>query len=287
MSFTTPILDDHPPSNGIGGIHNPSSASPPSGTASNLLGLGLTPNQSPSVLTSYPHLGHYIFNLLQSIQTSPPRSALQHPLSVSSSGSDDELGASEGDFEQKTPQRHRERKSNGVDRDGLVRKIVELLDNEEEDEVKNLLRPHMGDLAKVILGKICSIPADGWVQDEILMDQVCLDCMHRRRGEFRESLVRMLSIDIHQTTWNIYLMPHTSPPLLELAAPLLSPHFLSGHTHPLVCPPSEREHRLEDLNPLQRLAPKRLHCRTARLAWRAHRKTRYHLQVLRWRPLGC
>lgn len=151
MSFTTLILDDQQ-SFGESRAAHPNSASPPTGTAYNLLGLGLTPSQSPSVLIAYPHLGHYIFNLLASIQASPSRGATQHPLSVSSSGSDDEVDASEAEFEQKTPKRNGERKSNGLDRDGLVRRMVDLLDNEEEDEVKDLLKPHMGHLAKVING---------------------------------------------------------------------------------------------------------------------------------------
>ena len=127
---------------------------------SNTLGLGLpaasTPTRPASVLVSYPHLGHYVLNLLASIQTSPTPGGAQHPLSVSSSGSDDdsEFDDERGESEQKTPQRKRKNGKNGVakddvDRETLVRKIVELLDNEEEEEVKELLKPHMGDLAKV------------------------------------------------------------------------------------------------------------------------------------------
>ena len=131
----------------------PLSPSPKNGTTSNSLGLGLPPSltsgQNPSVLTTYPHLGHYIFNLLASIQTSPPRGAVsQHPLSVSSSGGDED-----GEAEQRTPQKKRDGpgESSG-DRGDLVRKVVVMLDNEEGEEVKDLLKPHMGELGKVSQG---------------------------------------------------------------------------------------------------------------------------------------
>ncbi|ORY24204.1 hypothetical protein BCR39DRAFT_590677 [Naematelia encephala] len=145
-----------------------------------------SPPGSTSVLATHPHLGHYIFNLLNSLQSSPPRPGNQHPLSVSSSGgsegSDDEpsgLGTGEEsetgeDNEQKTPKKKRIVSSgshrsgvNGMDKDDIVRKVVDLLDKEEEDAVKETLKPFMGDLGK----------------DDILMDQVCLDCMHRRRDD--------------------------------------------------------------------------------------------------------
>ena len=129
------------------------SPSPPQ--TNNLLGLGLTPEFTPSrpasVLTTYPHLGHYIFNLLQSIQASPPRAGSQHPLSVSSSGSDDEGDAGGQDSEQRTPRKAGHTAGDNVDKEGLVRRIVVLLDNEQEEEVKDILKPHMGDLAKVSL----------------------------------------------------------------------------------------------------------------------------------------
>ncbi|KAK4689359.1 hypothetical protein P7C73_g739, partial [Tremellales sp. Uapishka_1] len=148
------------------------SPSPRKATSSAYLGLGVaSAPTTPSVATLFPHLTHYITNLLQSIQTSPNLHVAQHPLSVSSSGesdgsdSDGDHGVAVG---QRTPQVGTAPKEiAAVDRDGLVRKIVELLDNEEEEAVKDLLRPKMGELAK----------------DEILMDQVCLDCMHRRKDD--------------------------------------------------------------------------------------------------------
>jgi hypothetical protein len=131
------------------------SPSPKKRTTTNVLGLGLPPpTVTTSVLGTYPHLGHYIYNLLQSVASSPPRGAVglgTHPLSVSSSeesdGSDEELGGGG----QKTPKKRitEDGKSGPGDREGLVRDIVELLDNEEEEQVKERLRPYMGDLAKV------------------------------------------------------------------------------------------------------------------------------------------
>lgn len=120
---------------------------------------------SESVLTTYPHLGHYIFTLLASIQTSPPRSS-QHPLSVSSSSESDEERSppesrDENDGSVKdedgeprvssasAPVSRRVSKADPVDKDGLVRRVVELLDEEMEEEVKEVLKPHMGDLGKV------------------------------------------------------------------------------------------------------------------------------------------
>lgn len=71
----------------------------------------------------------------------------QHPLSVSSSGESDE----EEDANRKPEDENTKRQDakNAMDRDTLVKKIVDLLDNEEEEEVKDLLKPYMGDLAKV------------------------------------------------------------------------------------------------------------------------------------------
>nr|XP_019049786.1 hypothetical protein I302_00205 [Kwoniella bestiolae CBS 10118]OCF28716.1 hypothetical protein I302_00205 [Kwoniella bestiolae CBS 10118] len=167
----------------------------------NFLGLGVPP-QPPSTspaptpsltVTTYPHLAHYIFGLLQNVNISPTKhttssSTGQHPLSVSSSGESDEESPSPplttpsttsvSSFEGnnttlQTPKRQAGSRSeivgrvSGVERDNLVKKIVELLDNEEEEKVKDVLKPFMGDLAK----------------DEILMDQVCLDCMHRRKDD--------------------------------------------------------------------------------------------------------
>lgn len=71
-----------------------------------------------------------------------------------------------------------------VDKDGLVKKVVELLDEEMEEEVKEVLKPYMGDLAKV--SRDSAVYNEVLIkQDEILMEQVCLDCMHRRRGKLR------------------------------------------------------------------------------------------------------
>jgi hypothetical protein len=36
-----------------------------------------------------------------------------------------------------------------ADKERLVRQIVQLLDKEEEEQVKDVLRPYLGDLAKV------------------------------------------------------------------------------------------------------------------------------------------
>ncbi len=151
MSLTPPIIDSQPSLEGGGGLNG--TPSPSSGTASNVLGLALPPSltssPTPSVLTTYPQLGHYIFNLLASIQTSPHRLAYHHPLSVSSSSDDEERDVSEADLEQKTARKNGNGPRDGLDRDGLVRRIVEMLDNEEEEEVKEVLKPHMGDLGKV------------------------------------------------------------------------------------------------------------------------------------------
>jgi hypothetical protein len=121
------------------------------------------------MLALYPHLGHYIFQLLASVQPSPPR-ANQHPLSVSSSGESDgsdedanENGAQAtpngsetahdgggGGTVQATPlsKLSQGTTGKGFDREAMVRRIVELLDNEEEEMVKDILRPHMGNLGQ-------------------------------------------------------------------------------------------------------------------------------------------
>lgn len=152
------------------------SPSPKRPSASNILGLGLPvggadgsggggPASSAagmsSVITSYPHLAHYVFNLLATSVASPPRAAPVHPLSVSSSGesdgSDEDAGPSdesEPGLEHQTPRKKvtAPAASAGVghaDRDRLVRQIVQLLDQEEEEQVKEVLRPYLGDLAKV------------------------------------------------------------------------------------------------------------------------------------------
>nr|XP_019010004.1 uncharacterized protein I206_05566 [Kwoniella pini CBS 10737]OCF48785.1 hypothetical protein I206_05566 [Kwoniella pini CBS 10737] len=156
----------------------------------------LVPTPSLTV-TTYPHLANYIFGLLQNVNISPTKqsssstSTGQHPLSVSSSGeSDDEspspplttpTSTSTSSFDNndntdtmtlQTPRKQNQTSTvgsvvSGVERDNLVKRIVNLLDNEEEEKVKDVLKPFMGNLAK----------------DEILMDQVCLDCMHRRRDD--------------------------------------------------------------------------------------------------------
>ncbi|KAL1407490.1 hypothetical protein Q8F55_006923 [Vanrija albida] len=149
-----------------------------------------------SVLETNPHLAHYIFKLVLSNQaTSRAPSGTQHPLSVSSSGeSDDEddggaestttasttepsdtaSSADEGDAT-----KLRNSSSNGrppppattgpsrEEREELVRKVIDLLDNDQEEDIKDLLRGPMGELGK----------------DNFIMDQVCLDCMHRHRDD--------------------------------------------------------------------------------------------------------
>ncbi|ORX39304.1 hypothetical protein BD324DRAFT_679780 [Kockovaella imperatae] len=142
-----------------------------------------------SVLGTYPHLAHYIFQLLSSATPSPTRATL-HPLSISSSGESDEedTGASTtADQDEQQDDRTavtqkekvelttpKKKISNGdmdtpnnLDREALVKRVVDLLDNDEEDQVKTVLKAYLGELGK----------------DEILMDQVCLDCMHRRRDD--------------------------------------------------------------------------------------------------------
>jgi hypothetical protein len=137
------------------------SSSPSKRQTTNILGLGLpdlaTPSKPMTILSEYPHLAHYVYNLLASahIGTSPPKTqGAQHPLSVSSSGeSDDEDGGSDG-----KDQGEAGKKQEGVDqseKDTVVKRIVELLDNEEEEEVKDVLKPYMGELAKVIHLTFC------------------------------------------------------------------------------------------------------------------------------------
>ncbi|KAL7421040.1 hypothetical protein Q5752_003924 [Cryptotrichosporon argae] len=112
-------------------------------------------SQAParSVTETHPHVAHYVLSLLQTSHSSPPR---HHPLSVSSSGeSDDEERGEDGAG------------LSAAEKEVLVRQVIEMLDNEQEEEVKELLKAHMGELGS----------------DEILMDQVCLDCMHRHRDD--------------------------------------------------------------------------------------------------------
>jgi hypothetical protein len=186
--------------------------------------LGLQPGSTfgathNDIITSspFPHLAHYITTLLASVhQPSPPR---QHPLSVSSSGESDEdtpPGGRSRDEEQtsngnghagadtksdsgvsavtstSTSSTTGDRKVSGtekskdVDKAGLVRQIVELLDNEEEEKIKDVLKPLLGELANVrspLTACVASIMIAADPQDEILMEQVCLDCMHKRKGQ--------------------------------------------------------------------------------------------------------
>jgi hypothetical protein len=165
VSIAAPLLDGgETRTDSIDASDPPTIRSPSPKRHSNILGLGGSSKamHSPAVTTTYPHLAHYIFNLLANIQLSPPHGA--HPLSVSSSGesdgSDDEAEVDlrrlriEGQDGQRTPQR-KQNKSTGhaevgtVDREALVRSIVQLLDNEQEEEVKDVLRPYMGDMGKV------------------------------------------------------------------------------------------------------------------------------------------
>ncbi|KAK1922724.1 hypothetical protein DB88DRAFT_466843 [Papiliotrema laurentii] len=172
----SPTLPDRGPE-----LRSPSPKKPDA-SSTNLLGLGSPPPNQQPVVVQYPHLAHYIFNLLSSSLTSPPRAAPAHPLSVSSSGesdgSDEDQDATpreeseQAGLEQKTPKKSSTSQGppTAADREGLVRKIVQLLDNEEEEQVKDILKPYMGELAK----------------DGILMDQVCLDCMHRRKDDVEQ-----------------------------------------------------------------------------------------------------
>lgn len=144
-----------------------------------------TPSQAPTptppaTLTAHPHLAHYIHSLLNNVHFPPPRSALsQHPLSVSSSGGSDgsdsdddhhgnvsnvsqsgseaastsgasgvtkssqETGVTRSDY-------GTARKATTAEKEELVKKIVELLDNDQEEEIKGTLKPYMGELGKVL-----------------------------------------------------------------------------------------------------------------------------------------
>ena len=128
----------------------------PADTSSRADSLGQAPTPprpATSVLSAYPHLGHYIFNLLANLP-SPSRAPSQthHPLSVSSSSEsdDDEPATKTLDNEHKTPQKA-EGPSVGStsEKEGLVRRVVELLDREDEDGVKMALQGVLGELGKV------------------------------------------------------------------------------------------------------------------------------------------
>lgn len=145
----------------------PDALSPRARKPANLLGLGMpdilaspSPRITTSALVEYPHLGHYLFLLLSTSQGSPPRG--QHPLSVSSSGesdgsdNEDATGTTDAGAEQKTPRRVPMLRTvsstiriGAIDKDAFVRKVVEMLDNAEEEEVKEMLKPHMGTHALV------------------------------------------------------------------------------------------------------------------------------------------
>lgn len=112
--------------------------------------------------TANPHLTHFIHSLIASTpppqHTSPPNHLAQpqpqHPLSVSSSGESDSSNSNENSDDDertkvvdKTPSKHP-----GVSlkqREDVVKRIVELLDEEKEEEIKSVLAPLLGDLAKV------------------------------------------------------------------------------------------------------------------------------------------
>lgn len=132
-----------------------------------------------SVLETNPHLAHYIFKLIQSSSTLQPRAAQtaggQHPLSVSSSGESDEeddadtpdhphadgasLSSTDDDGKALSTSLGSSSSANGLralpsgpsreEREELVRKIISLLDNEQEEDIKDLLREPMGELGKV------------------------------------------------------------------------------------------------------------------------------------------
>ncbi|ODN75768.1 hypothetical protein L202_05777 [Cryptococcus amylolentus CBS 6039] len=159
-----------------------------------------TPTATTNVLSAHPHLGHYIFSLLNKAYFPPPRSAVgdgkpekekeKHPLSHSSGGSDDgsddganasaDMDNEDGDVSQseseaasqtstatKSSEEGGSKKATSAEKEELVKRIVDLLDNEQEDELKVVLKPYMGELGK----------------DDILMEQVCLDCMHKRKDD--------------------------------------------------------------------------------------------------------
>lgn len=70
-------------------------------------------------------------------------------MSVSSSGESDDEDEDDDGQAKKDLAKKKEDSGDQVDRDFVVKRIVELLDNDEEEEIKELLKPYMGDLAKV------------------------------------------------------------------------------------------------------------------------------------------
>lgn len=164
MSSANPAEPESATSSRTNSAPDTRSSSPSKRQTTNVLGLGLpdlaTPAKPMTILSEYPHLGHYVYGLIANSHNSPPRtnglgtngSGLQHPLSVSSSGESDDEDENDGDEVNGTGKGAKKEKQDAkdqVDRDSVVKRIVELLDNEEEEEIKELLKPYMGDLAKV------------------------------------------------------------------------------------------------------------------------------------------
>lgn len=164
--MSSPILDPDPPGGGEANSSNDDDTdktttirSPSPRKPSSIIGMGFpttstSSTQSP-VLATYPHLAHYIFNLLNLVQQP---AVPQHPLSVSSSGESDgsdedtpETSESAGKGVGGSGETGKSSGRGAVDKEALVRKVVELLDNEEEEEVKDLLKTKIGDLGKVSL----------------------------------------------------------------------------------------------------------------------------------------
>lgn len=130
------------------------------------------PIGDPSVLDTNPHLAHYLFKMLVTSVATRNASG-QHPLSVSSSGesdSDDDdhrhhtdghsehneaASSADEDGQPKPPRSNTSSNGNRPtgptreEKEDIVRKIIDLLDNEQEEDVKDLLRSPMGDLGKV------------------------------------------------------------------------------------------------------------------------------------------
>jgi hypothetical protein len=178
--------------------------------------------------TNWPHLSHYLNQLIQSTSQisgathsttllQPP----QHPLSVSSSGSDgsdsddanekdvrkeedpakvaegskevDDSGVRSDSGEKTLSLEQISRKTIGgpsIDKEELLRRVVDLLDNEREEEVKPLLKEKLPGLEKVRLQSRKDLVLrqahssyGGPCQDDNLLDQICLDLMHKHKGQ--------------------------------------------------------------------------------------------------------
>ncbi|KAH8083689.1 hypothetical protein HD553DRAFT_273093 [Filobasidium floriforme] len=189
------------------GTHYPSTSTSSSSSTSNLLPSNLNANNSlghgaitPSPLaTQFPHLSHYIASLLQIAQQENAQAqrtkVAKHPLSVSSASSDvhdndnDNEDEAEDGHAEKTQGRSRESTSSSsppsvdisgsegegeeherepsAQREELIRKVVDLLGNEKEEEVKAVVKERLG-----VLGN-----------DESYIDQVCLDLMHKHKDD--------------------------------------------------------------------------------------------------------